>query len=949
MALDFNEAGRSLSPATLDAIAQHVAEVKARGWGQPAIRAYFAGLGVSFDAYTAARAGEVVTEQAAGALSSFSVHGFPEPNAADIRRHLDWLTEPARGEFDDALVEIAWAPDLADGDVKAARLFGLDELDEATAFAVATNNRGLNVYLGAVLRLPDAPRDRRGSTATYYAATAMRVDVDERYDETRARLAVVWEDGLVVRTGLIPARRSQHWTRLAEPCTDDLEFAQGCRAVVEHVGADPKVKDAARVMRLGGTVSFPSAAKLAKGYRVELTTVATPHQTRLTSLDALRALAPAENLGPRFDTSRRPAGTGEVIRDDQGRVVDGREAHFRDLLLTVIREYQGRAKADPSAEDLFTEAFTWFSDEASVDNADGRWIGADGQRQLRQRAENTLRRLRAGYLAPVGLFSYETQTRRHEAEAAAKARDLRDFPFASKVAPPPWEGEAEGDPSGEPEDEAGEQHDNASEKGDQPPPEDGGQRRPVVLLDPWERWVTPNLALDALPPVLRAYAEAQATSTGADVNACAMAALAVVSGAIHHGSTLKMKRSGDWKVSPRLWVLAVGASSAKKTPAIKGAMAPLLAADAGIAKAHAREVARWQEAKDAGDPPGDKPPPPLRLVVNDTTTEKLGDILSKQDRGVLVEQDELAGWLGSMDRYGGGRGGASADRAFWLKTYDGGPRRIDRISRGDLFAENLSVSFLGGIQPARLEEMGNLASDGLLQRFLPVLMRRAERGQEVPDAAPFEAYGDLVRYLVSARPVGLLLDDEALAEANRFQAFIYEMEGIDALGESFLSFLGKLTGVHGSLMLVLHLAADVREAAYKPVSGDTAEAASRILREFAIPHALALYRTSADGVDWDYLRGLASFVLTARKDRFTVSDFTSGVHALRGRSEWEVTQKVSALVAGGWLNTEDVRGVVKAWNIVPGLRNVMAERRQEEADRKANAVRALRELSGRAA
>lgn len=947
MALDFNEAGRSLSTETLDAIAQQVAEVKARGWGQPAIRAYFAGLGVSFDAYTAAKAGEVVTEQVAGALSAFSVHGFPAPNAADIRRHLNWLTEPARGAFDDALVEIAWAPDLADGDVKAARLFGLDELDEATAFAVTTNNRGLNVYLGAVLRLPDAPRDRRGKTENFYVATAMRVDIDEDYDATRARLAAVWEDHLVVWTGLIPTRRSQHWTRFVELCTDDLEFAQACRAVVEHVGADPKVKDAARVMRLGGTVSFPSTAKLAKGYRVELTTLATPHQTRLTSLDALRTLAPAQDLGPRFDASGRPAGTGEVIRDDQGRVIDGREAHFRDLLLTVIREYQARAKADPSAEDLFSEAFTWFSDEASVDNTDGRWTGPDGQRQLRQRAENTLRRLRAGYLAHVGLFSYETGTRREEAEAAAKARDLRDFPIASRVAPPPWEGDAGEDPMPDVAEEAEDSSDGAS---DPPPPEDGPQPRPVILLDPWERWVTPNLPLDTLPPVLRAYSEAQAVSTGADVNACAMAALAVVSGAIHHGSTLKMKRSGDWKVSPRLWVLTVGASSAKKTPAIKGAMAPLLAADAGIAKAHAREVARWQEAKDAGDPPGDRPPPALRLVVNDTTTEKLGDILSKQDRGVLVEQDELAGWLGSMDRYGGGgRGGASADRSFWLKSYDGGPRRIDRISRGDLFAENLSVSMLGGIQPARLEEMGNLASDGLLQRFLPVLMRRAERGQEVPDAAPFEAYGDLVQYLVSARPVALLLDDEALAEANRFQAFIYEMEGVDALGESFLSFLGKLAGVHGSLMLVLHLAADPREAAYRPVTGDTAKAASRILREFAIPHALALYQTSADGVDWDYLRGLASFVLTARKDRFTVSDFTSGVHALRGRSEWEVAQKVSALVAGGWLTTEDVRGVVKAWNVVPGLRDVMAERRRDEAERKANAVRALRELSGRAA
>jgi len=936
-------ASRVLSSDVRDAVAKHMEDAKGRGWDKDALRVYFAGNRVDYVTYSRAKAGEPVAETVASFLVALSVHGFPEPNAAHIRQHLDWITEPARGAYDDALIEIAWAPDLVKGDLTAARLFGLDELDLAAAFAIETNNRGRNVYVGASLRLPDTPRDARSGGDAFYVATACPVDIDEDYDATRARLATVCDDGLVVRTGLIPERRSQHWTRLEEPCDDDLAFSHAFGALVAHVGADMKVKDAARIMRLGGTVSFPTARKLAKGYRVEVTTVATPHQARLTSLDALRELAPGD-FGPRFDASGRPPGTGEIERDEEGRVVNGRETHFRNLLLEVLRKYQEREKADPSVDDLWDEAFTWFTDDASVDNTDGRWTCADGQRQLRQRAANTMRRLRAGYLAPLGLFSYSTGVRREEVECAARERDRRDHPFADKMAPPPWEGEPAQPGAEEPEPE-GAGPDTAA--GD-PPPRDGPRPRPVVLLDPWQRFVTPDLPLAALPPVLRDYAEAQSMSTGADVNACAMAALAVISGALHHGFSLKMKRSNDWTARPRLWVMLVGDPSSKKTPAIGGAMAPLRACDNENARAHAKDVARWQEVKDAGSQPENKPPSALRLIVNDTTSEKLGEILSKQDRGVLVEQDELAGWIGSMDRYGGGgRGGASADRAFWLKVFDGGPRRVDRITRGDVFIENCSASLLGGIQPRKLEELPNLTSDGMLQRFLPVMMRKAQRPQEVPSQGPFEAYKALVRFLVDVKPAALLMTDEALAEANRFQAFIYEMEGVEGLGDSFVAFLGKLTGLHGSLMLILHMATDPKDGVYSPVSEATAKAAASVLREFAIPHALALYQQSADGVDWDHLRSLASFVLTSKKDRFTVSDFTSGVHALRGQGEWEVARRVSALVAGGWLTTEGVHGVVKAWLIVPGLRELMAERQQAEAERKARVVKALRELSGK--
>jgi hypothetical protein len=71
-------------------------------------------------------------------------------------------------------------------------------------------------------------------------------------------------------------------------------------------------------------------------------------------------------------------------------------------------------------------------------------------------------------------------------------------------------------------------------------------------FDPWERYVVPSFPLDTLPPHLARYVEYLSTSTGGDPAACAMAALAACSGAMDQEFALKMKRSGDWYVKPRL-------------------------------------------------------------------------------------------------------------------------------------------------------------------------------------------------------------------------------------------------------------------------------------------------------------------------------------------------------------------------------------------------------------
>src|SRR5690606_41949678 len=94
------------------------------------------------------------------------------------------------------------------------------------------------------------------------------------------------------------------------------------------------------------------------------------------------------------------------------------------------------------------------------------------------------------------------------------------------------------------------------------------------------------------------------------------------------------------------------------------------------------------------------PPPPQlhRLTASDVAVEKLGDILSKYERrGIIIDHDELNGWLASIDAYKNGAGGK--DKAAWLEAYNGGGLGSDRIGRGSLWVENWSACIIGGIQP----------------------------------------------------------------------------------------------------------------------------------------------------------------------------------------------------------------------------------------------------------
>jgi hypothetical protein len=220
---------------------------------------------------------------------------------------------------------------------------------------------------------------------------------------------------------------------------------------------------------------------------------------------------------------------------------------------------------------------------------------------------------------------------------------------------------------------------------------------------------------NALPQPLQGFVTAASRAIGCDPSYVALPALVAVAAAIGNSRCLRIKQG--WDAPAILWGAIVGESGTSKTPAFRLVMQPLRRREErAIAKylkavdeyklelaKWKKEFAAWEKNKTTTEDPPEEPKPPEapRCIVSDTTIEALAVVLSNNPRGVLMARDELAGWLGSFDRYKAKAGG---DSAQWLSMYNGDTLQVDRKTGEPrvICVPRAAVSIVGGIQPGIL-------------------------------------------------------------------------------------------------------------------------------------------------------------------------------------------------------------------------------------------------------
>jgi Protein of unknown function (DUF3987) len=271
----------------------------------------------------------------------------------------------------------------------------------------------------------------------------------------------------------------------------------------------------------------------------------------------------------------------------------------------------------------------------------------------------------------------------------------------------------------------------------------------------------PMLDNDALPAGWEDWISSEAAARACPRDYGAAALIGAASGWI--GNARRIAATADWTEPAHLWFANIGVPSAGKTPALR----PMTEASRRLERdaepawrdavaqcerdteaATTRDKAWRDKVQEAArharalpDRPADaqqpvRPPRP-RLIAMDCSTEELQRMLAEAPRGLIYVRDELTGWLGGFDRYGGN----GADRSFFLECWNGGAYVCDRVRyHGEpIRIDHAVLSIIGGMVPDRLREVLADADDGLTARLVfiwpepPPITELANRGDR--DAA----------------------------------------------------------------------------------------------------------------------------------------------------------------------------------------------------------------------
>jgi hypothetical protein len=429
-------------------------------------------------------------------------------------------------------------------------------------------------------------------------------------------------------------------------------------------------------------------------------------------------------------------------------------------------------------------------------------------------------------------------------------------------------------------------------------------------------------------------------------------AMVMVAAIVGAGCAIKPKARDDWEVIPNLWGGIVARPSMLKSPALAEILKPLAQMEVEYKALYDEECEMYQVEQEVFKAEKDairsqmvaaakgksetkmedlkfkmtsttepKQPSRHRFKTNDTTIEKLGELLNENPRGLLVFRDELVGLLCSWERED-----RQQDRTFYLEGWNGNQGfTVDRIGRGTIDTKNICVSILGGIQPSKLtgyllQSTANLANDGMVQRFQLLVYPDEPKTWELIDRYPDKEAKtkacDIIKKLARLdfikaganeddRPYFHFADDAQ----QIFYEWFTELESkIKSEENPIISeHLAKYRSLMPSLAVLIHLINVVSSECNGAVSSEaTIKAAAWC--DYLESHARRIYGLLGD-IRKNSAAELAKKIIQgAVKNEFTKRDIY--------RNEWhllnkdQTTEACQELVEAGWLRvtTKETEG-----------------------------------------
>jgi hypothetical protein len=278
------------------------------------------------------------------------------PNKNDIAAHLCALFPPAFVQaYPDSWIEIPYG--LPDGKLNMARTFPSFDLEDAAQFAIEINAAGYNVYVGAALRHGQKSASGRANGDNVLDASHAWAEYDGAGDDDRIAAILKANNltpSLIITTGTTPDPRRHVYFRLDGSVSS--EKLQAANESLMLLLSSDDVRNADRVMRLAGTVNYPSPKKRQqRGYITELTSLAIRKDAPAFGVEELIGLTatPAndDDVASGFDRTNSSSTMGWKFAREDGEIQDLLEAsskpgNWHNSMRAAVASMIGRGWTD---------------------------------------------------------------------------------------------------------------------------------------------------------------------------------------------------------------------------------------------------------------------------------------------------------------------------------------------------------------------------------------------------------------------------------------------------------------------------------------------------------------------------------------------------------------------------------------------------------------------------
>lgn len=430
-------------------------------------------------------------------------------------------------------------------------------------------------------------------------------------------------------------------------------------------------------------------------------------------------------------------------------------------------------------------------------------------------------------------------------------------------------------------------------------------RDPDVSILDTRRAPVPAVPLGLIPQPWRDWIADTETATGAPADYVLQSVLAGVAAVC--GAGVSVRVTPAWSEPLVLWLTAVGEPSTGKS----AALAPMRR----LLDAVEQERRRDDDA--------------ARIVATDADPaallSTLADIVAGNPRGVLLQRDGSAAWIGGEVEEDEPR------RAAWRAAWTAGAVTVTRPRQPAQSVAHFAVSVLQTIRPAPLKEKLQSSDDSLADRFLFAWPgQQPYRTLSVLDASSDEA---ILQRLRALSRLGRGADDPCVIEVDArgraaLDGVLASLHGERQKAEGpEAAWLGKSRSLIVRLSGVLELLASIDGKAKRPgaIGAEQVEAAAALWRDYYWPHAKAVFDSAELSDHAKRVRRVARWLLDKRPPAVSREDIRR--RALSMSATADETQSVLQRLAYLGYVREDLSHdrtgrPTSHWLINPALANV---------------------------